>query len=307
MTEENQNLLPQEDPSSKIKEVIEEQRKKIANIESDLNSNFINIQLEGISMIPNVIDPIVRHRLEEFSYKIIMQIFEDLDLTSPTSIANTLKTMGYVNYLSGNLKNQALRKASEIYYFLEKKRPLDTEIVHNPFLRELTVNDNSERIALANDITPHTEKSPALDALDAESESTQTSSLQENKENYQLFSNKEKIGWVLNLLRSESWPEIKIGIKLFYSLGKIDEKEVPKILIESAERKIIELITFGLNCKETNLPSTPLQKNSVYANLMAIDLIGYVPKDLQIKLIEIAEQNEELGDLAKEKLKKMKV
>jgi hypothetical protein len=287
-----------------------EQQNTIKRINSDLESPLTNIQLDGIGMIPKIIDPIMRKSFEERAWKIIERIMIYTDLGSPESISTSLKAMEYINNLSGNLKNQALRIASGHHNFIERYNKLDRNNLYEVYFK---------------DFFKHTKKGSmkSATAKDFESISKDAERILQNSEiaseNHQHVSEKEKIGWILHLLRSESWAEIKEGVKLFYAMGKVDEDKIPAVLIESIEKKIIDLIIYGLNSREGKdkmiidktktravLFFPPPQKNSVYANLMAIDLISYVPEKFRKNLIEIAEQNEEMGPVAKEKIDKLK-
>lgn len=286
------------------------------DIESRLNSDNLLDRLEIAKLIPEIIDPIYKDKIELSIFNTIIKVFNESNPQSRESIDLVIKAMNAIDYLDGNFKNDALKNASRVYFIFTralKIRPHDKNLIH--FFIE--IDDMYPSYIFSN-----LKKQPKKLVNPNKKEELENHELTE--EEYESISDKEKIEWTLHLLRSNSWSEITTAVKFYEHIQDDGENKIPKILTESIEKKIFDLIALGLRCKEEDLEKRladngvggkkieyhdipPLERNSLYANLVAIELIPHVSEKYQKELIKIAEENTSLEGIAKEKLEKIKV
>lgn len=278
-----------------------EQENLVLKIENSFSSTNVEDVFDAISLIPKIINPIIKNRFEIGAYNFLFNILKYPSIESNSSIQLVLDAMKHVNFLTGIFRNRALLYASRAYEDIKSKHQRSKDL-YKPSITEFLVGAEEVMTNLGN--------------------YDRNSIAEEDFENSAHVSNQEKIEWILFLLRAKNWPDISDGIKMFaQSRDKIFDK-TPDVLIERIEEKIRDLILFGLNCKEqepfeprkgksgdtqakTRLVISQLQENALYANLMAVDLIQYAPIKFKKELVEVAKKNTHISDSVKENLDKI--
>ncbi len=315
-----------EDPITNEKQ--ESQKQLIETIQNGLHSDNTQVKFASITMIPRVKDMGIRSQLESIAYTVISKTLMSNDYISPYAIDTAIRAIKCIDCLSGNLKNHALKQASEAYgNFMNTYKYFKNRCEENPNEESSKYcMEEIERFFIAVDgHKPNILKKKARQIL-TESISIDASVFGEKKnetENVEHRSAQEKAEWALYLLQTNSWPNIADGIKLFHDIADDEKTELSESIVKIIEQKILELLTLGLTCKETELEDRlyedergikhryspnrpPLERNALYANLMALDLINYAPKKFKGVLIDIAEKNINMEDIAKEKLRELK-